>query len=405
MPTSRKTIRFAAVRTAGARWALPALLSLGAPSIVASSWAQDLSSAAATTAFHQVEVAIPMDDQGIRAAGIGTIHVEPDQGTTDLTFPGTVSIPPQQLRTVAAAAGGLVENMLVSPDEPVTAGQPLAQVRSPELVEAEKNYLNALSDDVLASDKLRRAQMLFEGKALPERELRVAESEGSSAKARLDERMQILVLLGMDKESIETLRTTRTIISSFVVKSPVTGTVVTRQASAGEQVRSAAPLYTIGEFDPLWINIQIPAHRLGTVAVGAPVSLPAYGVEGRIIRIGRTVDTSTQSAIAVAEVKANGVQLRPGLALTASVRIDNPTGSVASASKRWSVPIASVVRHRDQAWVFMKSTGGFRARPVQVINESARSVAIRADFRSDDEIAARGVLALLSELVDADKED
>jgi hypothetical protein len=32
-------------------------------------------------------------------------------------------------------------------------------------------------------------------------------------------------------------------------------------------------------------------------------------------------------------------------------------------------------------------------------------VAIRADFRSDDEIAARGVLALLSELVDADKED
>jgi cobalt-zinc-cadmium efflux system membrane fusion protein len=287
----------------------------------------------------------------------------------------------------------------------VAEGQPLAQVRSPELVEAEKGYLNAVSEDTLSSDKLRRAQMLFEGKALPERELRVAESEATSAKARLDERMQILFLLGMAKEDFETLRSTRTIVSSFVVKSPVTGTVVTRQASAGEQVKSAAPLYTIGEFDPLWINIQIPAHRLSTISVGAAVMLPAYGVEGRIIRIGRTIDPSTQSTIAVAEVKANGVQLRPGLALTANVRIETQTGSIANAAKRWSVPIASVVRHRDQSWVFMKSAEGFRARPVQVINESARSVAIRADFRSDDEIAARGVLALLSELVDSDKED
>ncbi|MBX9711256.1 MAG: efflux RND transporter periplasmic adaptor subunit [Xanthobacteraceae bacterium] len=353
--------------------------------------------------WQRVEIAIPMDDQGIRAAGIATIHVEPDQGRADLSFPGTVTIPQHQLRIVAAPAGGLVETMLVAPDEPVTIGQPVAQVRSPELVEAQKNYLGALSDEALTSDKLRRAQLLFEGKALPERELRVAESESSSAKSRLDERMQILFLMGIDKDDFETLRTTHTIVSALVVKSPVNGTVVSRHASAGEQVKSAAPLYTFGELDPLWVNIQIPAPRLATIEVGASVMLPAYGIEGRIIRIGRTVDQSTQSAIAVAEVNASDGRLRPGLALTANVRIQN--GDVAGASKNWSVPSSSVVRHRDQSWVFMRSAEGFRAKPVQVINESARSVAIRADLRSSDEVASRGVLALLSELVDADKED
>lgn len=392
---SIKTVRLAS-------FVLPLLMAV--PALSHAQQVAAVTDASAKAASWQgVEIAIPMDEQGIRAAGIATIHVEPDQGKTDLGFPGTVTIPQHQLRIVAAPAGGLVETMLVAPDEPVTIGQPVAQVRSPDMVEAQKNYLGALSDEALTSDKLRRAQMLFDGKALPERELRVAESESSSAKSRLDERMQILFLMGIDREDFETLRTTHTIVSALTVKSPVNGTVVSRHVSAGEQVKAAAPLYTFGELDPLWVNIQIPAHRLATIEVGAPVTLPAYGIEGRIIRIGRTVDQSTQSAIAVAEVSSSEGRLRPGLALTANVRIQN--GDVAGASKNWSVPSSSVVRHRDQSWVFMRSADGFRAKPVQVINESARTVAIRADFHSSDEVATRGVLALLSELVDADKED
>ncbi len=360
--------------------------------------AQDVSG----IAWRRLEIAIPMDDHGMKAAGISTIHVTPDQGRTDLSFPGTVTIPQHQLRVIAAPAGGLVESMMVGVDEPVTAGQPVAQVRSPEMVEAQRHYLAAMSDETLSSDKLRRARLLFEGKALPEKELRIAESENAIAKSRLDERMQILFLMGMDKDDFETLRTTRGIVSAFIVRSPITGTVVTRHAGAGEQVKAAAPLYTFGELDPLWVNIQIPAHRLATVSTGAIVTLPAYGVEGRIIRIGRTVDQSTQSSIAVAEVKSAGGHLRPGLAVTASVRVQH---SGMASGMNWSVPSSSVVRHRDQSWVFMRSNDGFRARPVQVITESARNIAVRGEFHASDEVAARGVLALLSELVDADKED
>ena len=47
---------------------------------------------------------------------------------------------------------------------------------------------------------------------------------------------------------------------------------------------------------------------------------------------------------------------------------------------------------------------GFRARPVNVISETAQSVSIRADLAAQDQVAVRGILPLLSELVVADGE-
>jgi multidrug efflux pump subunit AcrA (membrane-fusion protein) len=357
---------------------------------------------AAETAAVATEIMIPMDDRSARTAGISTIRVAADRGRSELSFPGTVIIPQQQIRIVAAPAGGIVETLLVGQDETVTAGQVVALVRSPEIVEAQRNYLAALSDDALASDKLRRAQLLFEGKATPERELRIAETEASIARSKLEERAQLLLLFGMNKDEFETLQSTRVIASMLTLRSPIDGTVVTRHVGVGEQIKAAASIFTLGVLAPLRINIQVPAQRLSSIAEDAAVSVPAYRVQGKIIRIGRTVDPVTQSAIAVAEIDPAG-RLRPGLAVTAVISVEQAPAT--DGGTVWSVPLTSVVRHRDQSWVFLRVSGGFRAVPVQVVAEQQHTVTVRAGFSAQDEIAARGVLALLSELVNADKEN
>jgi len=358
--------------------------------------------AVAATTSAPPEILIPMDERNARAAGISTIRVAADRGHNELSFPGTVVIPQQQIRIVAAPAGGIVETLLVSQDDNVTAGQVVALVRSPDIVEAQRNYLGALSDNTLAADKLRRAQLLFEGKATPERELRIAETEASIAKAKLEERAQLLLLLGMSKEEFDTLQSTRAIASMLTLRAPIDGTVVTRHVGVGEQIKSAASIFTLGVLSPLRVNIQVPAQRLPAIAEGDVVTVPAYRVQGKVIRIGRTVDATTQSATAVAEVDPAG-RLRPGLAVTAVIQVDQTAAT--DGGTVWSVPLTSVVRHRDQSWVFLRASGGFRAVPVQVVAEQQRTVTVRAGFTAQDEIAARGVLALLSELVDADKEN
>src|SRR5207244_3988333 len=134
-------------------------------------------------------------------------------------------------------------------------------------------------------------------------------------KAKLEERAQLLLLLGMSRPEFETLQNTRVITSMLTLRSPIDGTVVTRHVGVGEQIKSAASVFTLGVLTPLRVNIQVPAQRLSAITEDAPVALPAYRVQGKVIRIGRTVDPATQSAIAVAEVDPAG-RLRPGLAVT-----------------------------------------------------------------------------------------
>jgi RND family efflux transporter MFP subunit len=343
-------------------------------------------------------IEIVLDEREIRTAGIGTATITPEISELEFSLPGTVVIPPQQLRVVAAPAGGLVESVLVATDETVTAGQPIVTLRSPDLVEAQRQFLAALSDDALAADRLRRIRMLFEARATPERELRVAETEAAHAKSRLDERSQILGLMEMSEPDIETLRTTRKIVSSVKVHAPISGTVVTRNASPGQRVEAAAPLLSIAELDPLWVNLQVPAARLQAVSADARLILPAYGVEGRVIRIGRTVDTATQSAVAVAEIHPQGGNVRPGLAVAATIKIGQ------NGAPQWSVPSTGVVRHRDRAWVFVRSERGFRAKPVQVIAETAAKASIRGPLSPGDQVADRGIVALLAELAAVDED-
>src|SRR5215467_105144 len=262
-------------------------------------------------------ILIRLDERALRAAGIVVEAVAREHGGADFALPGNMVIPPGQVHVVAAPAAGLVDALLVSADEPVKTNQPVATLRSLTIVEAQQQFLSAIADESLAADRLRRTKLLIDGKAIPERELNIAQAESARAKARLDERTQLLSLMGLSDAQISELRTTRRIVPTITVYSPVNGTVVKRHTSPGERIDAAAPLFTIAELDPLWVELQVPAARLPNLTVGSEVSLPAQRARGKIIRIGRTVDPATQSAVAVAEIGTAGTSIWPGLAVNA----------------------------------------------------------------------------------------
>ena len=343
-------------------------------------------------------VDLPLDERALRAGGIEFAQIERERGATDLSFPGTITVPPGQLQVVAAPVTGLIEAVEVAPDELVTAGQPILRMRSPELVAAQRDFISADADANLARDRLRRAEALFAVRALPERDLRTTENDAATTSFRAEEREHALRLMGMTEPEIETLRKTRDYAPSIAIVAPKAGYVVSRYTSPGTRVLAAEPLFTIARLEPLWINIQVPSSRIDAIEVGAAVSLPAQGASGRIIRIGRSVDPATQSVSAVAEIGNGADRVRPGLAVTVNVRADN------DGPPQWVVPSAAVVRHSERSWVFVRAPGGVRAMPVEVVAQNARDAAIRADLASDDRIATRGLVALLAELARRDPE-
>lgn len=343
------------------------------------------------------EIRLVLDDVAQRAAGIATSAPEQDTQGQTLRFPGNVVVPPHQASVVASPAAGMMDMILVAQDEQVKAGQKIARLLSPQMVEAQHQLLAALTDERLAADKLRRTKSLFEVKAMSEVQYVMAQGELAHAQARVDERTQILKLMGIKPADIEQLRATRRITNVIDIVAPVDGTVIARNANQGARVEAAAPLFTIAVLNPLWVNIQVPVAQISAVQEGSRVSLPAQGATGRVIRIGRSIDPSTQSVGAVAEVDINGGSVRPGLAVTVDVSV------AGDAASRWSVPVAAVVRHRGRSWIFIKTEGGFRARPVDVVQQAGQRVLLNVDLASDARIATQGVLALAAELAESDE--
>jgi membrane fusion protein, heavy metal efflux system len=340
------------------------------------------------------EMMAPLTEEQIHAAGIETQPVETEVGVGEIVVPGVVSVPPQQLRIVAAPAAGLVETLLVAPDEDVKEGDPIATLKSSELVEAQRAFLHAMSDADLMAEKLRRDEQLFKEKIIAERRLIVTRAEASQARATLDERGQILALAGMTDREISDLRKDRKLASSLLVRAPIGGTILQRHGTTGERVAASAPLVTIARLDPIWVNLQVPLSRAVALDSVERVHLASAGLDGKLIRVGHTVDTATQSVTAVAEFRPGRNLLRPGQAVQAILRVKG------GGSSQWRVPADAVVSHRNHNWVFLRVPGGFRAVPVTLVSETPQFASVQGALAAGQRVATRGLLTLLAELAE-----
>ena len=340
------------------------------------------------------DVPIRIDERQMRAAGIELARVEPEAGTAQTVLPGIVIVPPQQLLVVAAPAAGLIEAVLVGPNEGVEAGQPIARLRSTDLLEAQRTYLQALAADQLAQTRLERDEQLARERIIAERRLLGTRADREYARTTLQEREQMLALLGMSADNIRELHDTRQMAASLTVSAPRDGVVLELRVSPGERVAASAPLFSVAQLDPLWINLQVPLQQARAIEPGTRVSVPGTTAMGEVVRLGRSVDQATQSVAATVQVGAGTDSLRPGQVVTASVALQ-PNGT-----PQWRLPAGSVVRHAGQTWVFVRVPEGFIARPVTVIAEVPSATSIRAGLAPEDRVASRGILSLLAELTE-----
>jgi cobalt-zinc-cadmium efflux system membrane fusion protein len=341
-----------------------------------------------------VEIVAPLTEAQILAAGIETQPVEPEAGVGEIVVPGVVAVPPQQLRIVAAPAAGLVETLLVAPDEDVKEGDPIATLKSSDLVESQRAFLHALSEANLAAEKLRRDEQLFKERIIAERRLIVTRAEAAQARATLDERAQILSLTGMTDGDIAELKKDRKLASSLLVRAPIGGTILQRHGTTGERVQASAPLVTIARLDPIWVNLQVPLSRAVALDSVEKVHVPSAGLEGRLIRVGHTVDSATQSVTAVAEFRPGRSPLRPGQAVQAILRVKG------GGASQWRVPADAVVSHRNYSWVFLRVPEGFRAVPVTLVSETPQYASVQGALKAGERVATRGLLTLLAEVAE-----
>jgi hypothetical protein len=63
-----------------------------------------------------------------------------------------------------------------------------------------------------------------------------------------------------------------------------------------------------------------------------------------------------------------------------------------------------VVSHQNRSWVFVRVKEGFRATPVTMVSETPHFASVQGGLVAGDRVATRGLLTLLAELADMERQ-
>ena len=224
----------------------------------------------------------------------------------------TGDLRPIETIDVRARIEGDLTNVYVREGQQVTAGQLLARF---EADEQESSQTSAEADRAAARTDLANAQWtaeqdatLFKAGAIAERDYKIAEQAVATARARLAATEARL------RQTGNQARDTR-------VLAPATGIIDKRMVEGSAHVAKGAQLFTIVRNGTLELAAAVPSRQAGEVRIGQTVHFVADAkrFDGRVARVGPTVDPSTRAITVYVEIPNPGGVLRGGTFATGRV--------------------------------------------------------------------------------------
>ena len=312
---------------------------------------------------------------------------------------------------------GRVTRLFPKPGDTVKKGDPLFDIDSPDLVQAESALIAAEATEAkarsqldLTTHSLARQRELFQAKATALKDLeqaqadqRAAESDFRSTAGALAAAQDAVRIFGKTDAEIERIKAQHRIDPMMPVYAPIGGTVVARKAGPGQYVQpsNADPVYTIADLSNMWMianvsELDIPFIHLGDEVVVTVAAYPKEQFRARITNIGAVVDPVTRRITVRSEVDPRGFQLKPQM--FASFRIVTDAGKPTAA-----VPVSALTRETDRtlAWV-ETAPRQFAARQIERGVEQSGMVQILSGLAPGETVATEGAVFLSNALMSDD---
>ena len=268
------------------------------------------------------ETTISIDPEAARRAGIKTEPVG-EAMLAGSTVPGQVTtgvVQANAYRTtpVVSIVGGIVRRVTAELGQSVRDGETIAVVFSDELAMAQSRYLNALAELDEHHKHHARTVRLVEIGAASREELEQATTKLRTAESEVASQRQRLVLLGLGERRIAQLKTPAQVSSEVSLLAPVSGTVISRAANAGEVIQADKEILRIADLSSVWVLGQVYEKDLGKVVVGSGASITTDTYPGRVFRgrvsyVDPTLDPATRTAQARIELANPGQALKIGM--------------------------------------------------------------------------------------------
>ena len=330
---------------------------------------------------------------------------------------GKILVSEDRIAAIGPVHEGRLVRLYAGQGSVVRKGQKLADLQSADIDEAEADYLKALADyenakrtseaEVkLAQQTYDRTKMLYEktiaaGKALQsaEHDLQVArataESSVASTKAALTSARHRLLILGLKESDMNSLANKSDFAAVFSLTSPISGTVVERNATVGATVGSDATLFKIVDISSVWIDANVFEKDVARVKLGQQVNVsvtafPGSVFTGKVILVSTVVDPDTRSVKVRTEVQNRDGRLKPDMFANVEIITDVNRTSI-------SIPQTALLNDAGQSIVFVAAGNDFEKRTVTTGIQSDNRIEITSGLKAGDKVVTKGNYLLLQQ--------
>ena len=310
--------------------------------------------------------------------GVRTAAVTQGVLSPQVSAVGSIAFNERDQAFVQARASGYVERLYVRATlDPVSKGQPLAEVYVPDWVAAQEEFLS-----------VRRLQ-------------------GTELAPLIDAARQRMLQVGMSDAQIQRVEASGTAQPRTTLTAPISGVVVELVAREGMTVMPGATLFRINGLSTVWANAEVPESQVPLLRPGVKVqarspAVPGTVFTGTVQALLPEVNPSTRTLKARLELANPGHRLVPGMFV--QMQFMNT-----QASKVTQVPTEAVIQTGQRAVVILaEKEGTFRPVEVEVGVESGgqteikrglqvgQQVVVSSQFLIDSEASLKGVEARLN---------
>ena len=320
----------------------------------------------------------PLPTKGVTVAGNNVLLSEKARKaigltTEEVTFAhlhrtvevnARVELPWRQQAMITSLVPGKIDQVLVRPGETVTAGQELARVASMELEAIQLAMLQAASEVDLAERLVQQqrgldAEGVIAGKGVLEAETTLAQK-----RAELHIAQEKFRALGIDGNTIKTIRASGRPLRFVSITSPIGGIITHADVRIGQVVKTTDHLYYVVDPSRVWIVGEVLESDVRHLKKGQPVTArfaayPHRRFEGEIDHIQLKMDRRrrTQSVVIVVENREG--LLRPGMFGRVGIAVRVAEATVC--------PADAIIKSRSGRYVLVeRSPGKYENRRVRL---------------------------------------
>lgn len=333
---------------------------------------------------------VKLTPEVVRAAKIKVVPAAKQVLAPTLTLPGEVAADPDRSARVSSPVAGRIADVRFKEGSAVKKGDVLAVLRIPEIGKVRAAHSATLAKAASAKANAERLEGLAEkGMAAKQEALSArAEADALDAEGRaLGEQLGALGLPGGGSE--------------LLLRAPVDGIVVARDAVVGQPVSTEQTIASIADLTEGWFLARVFEKDLGRLEVGAhaDVTLNAYPNDplgGKVEYVGRQIDPIARTVTARIHLVNRSDMLRIGLFGSAIVVAKGERAGEAVLV----VPRTAIVDVAGKSVVFVEAAPHeYELHEVTTGDSAAGAVRVLAGLRDGEPVVSEGAFTIKSAIL------